>query len=974
MALGSHELYELFLALSPARLAAARRALEHPEGDARQRELMGALVPLAVDAALLGAEGLSALAGAAAHSVNVPDTLILEALDALDRAIAELGQGDASGARVDEAALAATAQRLKRASQAPLGPAPAVSSLPRTPPQATPPPSSWGEDDRPPETRASGTPFALTPSDGYAAAPPLPPASALPKEAAPAIDPELSGVEYWQPQLADDMVAAFLDECAERTEALATRLLDLEERGADPELVGEIFRDLHTLKGSSGFAGLRKLNRVAHVAEDLIGQLRSGERAPDRVLIDLLLETLEVQNAILELARADQPIDIDVADLVARLRDPGRPRREPAGPIAEAQLPEGVRPAAAPAETPGERPAGSPSQGPAGFSIAPPARGSQRPRAQATLRIDFEKVDLLLNLVGEIVLSRGQLSASQEGYGHLLREVASFRGRLATLLGEASVHLQATGTDASAHLGRRGEPDWPATAIDDVQRIERVLSESYAEFESHLSRLGLAVGQLRDTVMKLRMVPIARLFTKYQRTVRELSHQLRKQVRVELLGADTELDKVLVERLEDPLLHLVRNAVDHGIEAPEKRLQAGKPAQGLVRLSASQQGGQIVVVIRDDGGGLDAARLKQKAVEKGLLRAHEIDDLPDSKAFDLIFHPGFSTAAEVSDVSGRGVGMDVVRNTIEKLKGGILIRSEAGVGTEFELRLPLTLAITQVLAVRVGSELVALPLDAVMSAQTLDASEVEAVASSACVRVGEDLIPVVHLGSALGLTREPGLGETPQGSVIIVHVGTDRLGLLVQHVLGRHEVVIKSLGPLLAKTPCAAGATLIGDRIALVVDLVGISQRLRDQAGLSAPAPAMKSQRPQPEGEAFGKVLIAEDSDVVRESLERELTRAGFRVVAAPDGREALDLARIQSFDAVCTDIMMPNLDGYQLIRALRQLPDYKTVPIVVLSSKDARIDSLRGLDAGADAYLSKPADPGQLIRELVGLLARRAT
>src|SRR5690606_29310317 len=221
-----------------------------------------------------------------------------------------------------------------------------------------------------------------------------------------------------------------------------------------------------------------------------------------------------------------------------------------------------------------------------------------------------------------------------------------------------------------------------------------------------------AVSQLRDTVMKLRMVPIARLFTKYQRTVRERSQTLGKQVRVTLSGAETELDKVLVERLEDPLLHLVRNAVDHGIESPERRRAVGKPEQGLLELEAFQRGGQIVVLVRDDGGGRDANKLKRKAIEGALLSHEAAKELSDQQAFELIFQPGFSTAAQVSDISGRGVGMDVVRAALEKLKGGVVVRSWLGVGTEFELRLPLTLAITQVLAVRVSSELVALPLDA----------------------------------------------------------------------------------------------------------------------------------------------------------------------------------------------------------------------------------------------------------------------
>ena len=870
MALGSHELYELFLALAPARLSSARRALELGDDRARASELAGALIPLAVDAALLGAEGVGALATALANAHGVERGELESALAELERAVLALGHGDASGARVDEAALSALAERLKGA--------PVV-------------------EERAPETRASGTP-----------------AAALPEEAAPAVrgDDELRGVEVWQPDLAEDMVAAFLEECAERTEGLSARLLELEERGADAELISEIFRDLHTLKGSSGFAGLKKLNRLAHVAEDCIGELRGGERAPDRALIDVLLEMLDAVRVILDQARTRAPIDVDVSELVARLRNPRRSVAAERTPVAKL-VSESPRAPAAP---------------------------------QATLRIDFEKVDLLLNLVGEIVLSRGQLAAGQEAYAQVLREVSLFRNRLT----------------AALESGRGRTQD----LVDDLQRIERVLFEGYTELETDVSRLGLAVSQLRDTVMKLRMVPIARLFTKYQRTVRELSQTLGKQVRVTLSGAETELDKVLVERLEDPLLHLVRNAVDHGIESPERRRAVGKPEQGLLELEAFQRGGQIVVLVRDDGGGLDANKLKRKAIERGLLSHEAAKELSDQQAFELIFQPGFSTAAQVSDISGRGVGMDVVRAALEKLKGGVVVRSWLGVGTEFELRLPLTLAITQVLAVRVSSELVALPLDAVASAQTLVSSELEAVAESACLRIGESLIPVVDLGAALGLAPRLDLREA-DGSVIVVQVGSERLGFIVQQVLGRHEVVIKSLGPLLAKTPCAAGATLIGDRIALVVDVAGVAARVT-QPSLAAATPTVL---PSAERRELGAVLVADDSQAVRSTLQRELERAGFRVTAAADGLEALRLAKEHTFDAICTDIMMPHLDGYQLIRSLRELPQYRSVPIVVLSSKDARIDSLRGLDAGANAYLNKPADTGQLIRHLEALLAR---
>jgi CheY-like chemotaxis protein/chemotaxis signal transduction protein len=286
-----------------------------------------------------------------------------------------------------------------------------------------------------------------------------------------------------------------------------------------------------------------------------------------------------------------------------------------------------------------------------------------------------------------------------------------------------------------------------------------------------------------------------------------------------------------------------------------------------------------------------------------------------------------------------------------------------------ELRLPLTLAITQVLAARVGGELVAVPLDAVASAQTVAGSELEPVADGLCLRVGERLVPVVDLAAVLGLSVDSALADAGEASVVIVDLGTDQLGLLVQQVLGRHEVVIKSLGPLLADVPCAAGATLIGDRVLLVVDIAEVAARAREPSRDHRIAPA---QVRRPAG-SRGRVLVAEDSDVIREVIKRELTLAGFEVTAATDGEEALALARQHAFDAVSTDVMMPRMDGYELTRALRAEPRYQATPIVMVTSKDARIDTLRGYDAGADAYLTKPADAAELVRTLDALLAKRA-
>lgn len=860
----SSEQYELFLMLAGPRIGAARAALEL--GDVREREaaLADALIPLAVDAALLGADGLRELALAVVHATGKPLAAREAALSELDQAAEALGHGDASGARVDEA-------RLRELANGLLGVGPAAA------------PAAF-----------------VAPSI-------MPVAGASPE------DPD----SIWQPSLAEDMLAAFLDECAERTDSLAERLLRLEQDASDKELVSEIFRDLHTLKGGSAFAGLTKMNQVAHKAEDLLGALREGRRQVDRATVDVLLEALDALRAIVGRARARARIDVDIRHLLARLENPAL---APAAPAVSSS---------ASAQT-----SASPSVSAAGSTPA------------QTLRIEFEKVDHLLNLVGEVVLARGRLTNASDVQTTILREVSAVRKRLGTTPG------------LNGHA---------APLNDELERLERVLRETFGEVEMGLGGLGTAVGQLRDTVMKLRMVPISRLFSKYQRTVRELGAKLGKQIAVELVGAETELDKVLVERLEDPLLHLVRNAADHGIEPPEERERAGKPRAGRVVLSASQSGGQIVVSIRDDGRGLDPAKLKKKALEKRLITADEAAAMDAEQAYQLIFRAGFSTAEQVSDVSGRGVGLDVVREAISRLKGDVRISSEVGLGTTLELSLPLTLAITQVLTARAGGELVAIPLDAVVSAQTVEPGQLERVATGTCIRIGKTLIQVVDLAQILGLSGGASLGDEQTGAVVLVRLGGSELGLLVQQVLGRHEVVIKALGPLLAAAPCTAGAALIGERMVLVVDLVDVAGRAN-----STKAAEPRARRRAVSG-TRARVLVAEDSPLIRDAIRRELSRAGFEVTVAEDGEQALRLARQQQFDAVSSDVMMPKLDGYELVRALRQEPRYRQVPIVMVTGKDARIDAMKGYDAGADAYLAKPAEADELVRTLDALLRKRA-
>lgn len=849
--------------------AADAATVAQGSGRALPKPVVDALVTLEMDAAVLDIRDIAGLVGSLRHALprrSEAPTEVSAATAALVRAFEELASSDESGQRYDEAAVSSATTGIE-----------ALVATPEAPPP--PPPRGGGgaaDDD-----------------------------------------------EEWQPTVDADMIPAFLEECQERLEGLGEKLVEL-ERAADDELVGAIFRDLHTLKGSSAFVGLRKMTRLAHAAEDLMGQVRDGQRGVDRPLVDALLGTVDVLTSIIQRANSQGPIDVDVEPAIAALRGtPVTPRAAKADATPTAKKPKTAAPR------------------------------KEQPLRQQTLRIDFEKLDQLMNLVGELVLAKAGVREGLEGLGGLGREIDAQRR-------SASAHQRA------GHGARSGAVRLQDMATE-MSRLQRAFDLLAQDLDGSANQLDFVAGQLRDQVMKLRMVPIGRTWSKYHRTVREIALKVGKQVDLELFGAETELDKVLVELLDDPMLHIVRNAIDHGVEKPDERTKAGKPPAGKLTLEASHLGNQVVIRVEDDGKGIDVDKVRQKAVERGLVDAADAAELSEDDIFDLIFRPGFSTASAVSDLSGRGVGMDVVRDTIAKLKGSVSVSSSPGEGSRFELRLPLTLAIIQVLLVRCAGHSYALPIDLVRRTVSVRADELRVAGGRETLLDGGREVPLLRLRHVLGLgaSAADAVTETP---VVLVEVRDKTYGLLCDAFLGRQEIVIKSMGSLLKRVPGVAGATILGDRGVLILDvptLVGMAL-----SGRVAKAASVAPGEPSEQG-AKRRILVAEDSDVIRESLKRSLVAAGYEVVAARDGAEAIELAAAAEFDLVSTDVVMPNVDGYELTRRLRRMDGYRDVPIVMVTSKDERIDRIRGFDAGVDEYLTKPADASDLVRIVARLLTR---
>jgi two-component system chemotaxis sensor kinase CheA len=597
----------------------------------------------------------------------------------------------------------------------------------------------------------------------------------------------------------------FLVEAGELLQRLGEQLVGLEASPRDGELLNAVFRAFHTVKGGAGFLALEPMVVLCHHAEDLLNEARNGVVVLGAGHMDALLETLDLLNDMMAAVSADAPLAMPPPALLQSLLPHvavavvAAPAPSPAAPVAEGgaiddsefealldsmygtaapgtvePAPIAVVPAAAATIDDDEfealldalhgkagqpATAGSPVAAPAIEPAPAPARHA--PPAENTVRVDTVRLDTLVNHAGELVLVRNRLLS------------------LAARIGSEAL----------------------ATAAGELDRV---------------------TDELQTAVMGMRMQPVGRLFQRFPRIVRDLARQLGKEVELVLEGEGTDLDRSLVEALADPLIHLLRNALDHGVEMPDVRELAGKPRKGRVCLAASQRGERIVIAVSDDGRGMDPDVLRRKALEKGVIDELQAARLTDVECYELIFRPGFSTAATVSDISGRGVGMDVVKTRVAELGGTLQVRSTLGHGSELELTVPLTLAVLRVLMVRVEARLLALPLSNVEEVFELEDGQ-------DCLLDGR--LVAQHRGRALPLVDLIGwAGATTVAGrhVAVLHIGHQRLGCLVHEVLGREDVIVKPLGSLFHGVPGVAGATVTGDgRLALVMDLAGLA----DDAG-----------------------------------------------------------------------------------------------------------------------------------------------
>ncbi|HKW77298.1 MAG TPA: response regulator [Terriglobales bacterium] len=848
-----------------------------------------------------------------------------------------------------------------------------------------------------------------------------------------------------EPLPQDDDVPAeilefFVPEAEEHLQIVTSCLLALES-GNSPEQIHQLFRSMHTVKGSAAQVGLHRISHIAHAAEELIGRMRDGELEPSAAIIDVCLESVDVlKKFIYRTWTDDAEIRSGVSALLAKISRITQSATVPVSQLESvAEEPQEQFPIAAPVELSPEEEAllaeyarareiASGDAAPAATPVeaAPPPTSEGPVRLQPkSVRVPMERLERMMNAVGELVINRTRMLGRLSELEHLAEVLNLSKTRMHDKVSEfqekhefsrihSTMFRSSPGDGFSgAPFGGFGSSHDPLLAefselemdrYDDFNILSRSLMEISADLTEVLSQLeGFArrvnseiegftkvAHRLQDEIAGARMVPIANLYTRLSRTVRDAAKAAGKRVEISFVGAETELDSNIVQQISDPLIHLVRNAVAHGIESEEERYQSGKNDSGRLTVTARHQGNHILVEVEDDGRGIDYNAVRRTAAESGLIYAEQAPNLSDAELLDLLFQPGFSTATRKTELAGRGVGLDVVRSNLAQLNGEIEVSTALGKGTRFTLKVPLTLIISQAVFVRCGKSIFAVPVTAVEEIRRVRGQELIHNEGKLRTRVRDAEIDVVRLDLTLGL--EPVLPVNGFYRMVVVRAQGRQVGIVVEDIVRKDEIVIKGLGGYLEKVKMFPGATIAPDgSLVLVIDvnrLVAIEAMEHAPAGtvanaarIFAPGAEAVAQNsiPKAASEPVEKekvIILVDDSISVRKFVGRMLEKGGYRVKLAADGLEALEIIAQIPCDLVITDLEMPRTNGYELLAHLRNDPQTRATPVMVVTSRAGIKHRERAMKEGASAFLTKPVQEEQFLAavgRLIGVSAVEA-
>ncbi|MGL2596062.1 chemotaxis histidine kinase/response regulator CheAY2 [Helicobacter pylori] len=780
-----------------------------------------------------------------------------------------------------------------------------------------------------------------------------------------------------------EIMEDFLIEAFEMNEQLDQDLVELEHNPEDLDLLNRIFRVAHTIKGSSSFLNLNILTHLTHNMEDVLNRARKGEIKITPDIMDVVLRSIDLMKTLLVTIRdtgsdTNNGKENEIEEAVKQLQ------------AITSQNLEGAKETSGTKETPKkENKEEAKEEIKANKTPTAENTASDNPLADEP-DLDYTnmsaeeveaEIERLLNKRQEADKER-RAQKKQEDQAKPKQEVALAKETPKTETPKAPKAETKAKAKADTEENKAPSIGVEQTVRVDVRRLDHLMNligelvlgknrliRIYSDVEERydgekfleelnqvVSSISAVTTDLQLAVMKTRMQPVGKVFNKFPRMVRDLSRELGKSIELIIEGEETELDKSIVEEIGDPLIHIIRNSCDHGIEPLEERRRLNKPETGKVQLSAYNEGNHIVIKISDDGKGLDPVMLKEKAIEKGVISERDAESMSDREAFNLIFKPGFSTAKVVSNVSGRGVGMDVVKTNIEKLNGIIEIDSEVGVGTTQKLKIPLTLAIIQALLVGVQEEYYAIPLSSVLETVRISQDEIYTVDGKSVLRLRDEVLSLVRLSDIFKVDAI--LESNSDVYVVIIGLADQKIGVIVDYLIGQEEVVIKSLGYYLKNTRGIAGATVRGDgKITLIVD-VGAMMDMAKSIKVNITTLMNESENTKSKNSPSDYVVLAiDDSSTDRAIIRKCLKPLGITLLEATNGLEGLEMLKNGDKipDAILVDIEMPKMDGYTFASEVRKYNKFKNLPLIAVTSRVTKTDRMRGVESGMTEYITKP-------------------
>ena len=716
----------------------------------------------------------------------------------------------------------------------------------------------------------------------------------------------------------------FIDEAREHIGSLNQGLLTLEKDPHDVETLNGVFRSAHTIKGSSRMMKLSVVTDVAHRLEDVLDAIRQGNLQLSKGLSTLLFKGVDAISAMLEEISRGTEVTIPTEKICEQLEMAAKGEGVAGNPAEIKHAPRSSQPVTDEEILVEECPSSSPPMSPEPQVVKIPKSVAR----EKTIRIGADKLDELTKLMGEIESSQSKLK-------HRLFDIREIEKLCTQNMERMSQIIERD--DLSREEQRR-------TLIQTAQPIANKLKRLSSTLREDISVQVLLSNQLQNQSIKLRMLPLSTLFDTFHRTARDMAISFGKEVDFIVEGGETELDKKIIEKIGDPLLHMIRNSIDHGI----KETKAGK-----IKLSAAYEGGNVLIILSDNGAGIPIAKIKEKALKKKLLDKAELDTMSDSEIIQLIFSPGFSTSDIITDISGRGVGMDVVKNNIiDTLKGAIQIETKTDKGTTFFIRLPLTMAIMQVLFFTVTDMAFGIPADFVDETLRISEADLIHVVGERAIRLREQIIPVVDMTTLLGLASKSRSDEEcikEDFLIAIVKLANERLGLIIDTLLDLDNLVMKPLPEHMKNVKMVSGVIISGKNeivnVLHIPEIFKVAKEMKTGSG--------KTIMPTPEKER-AHILLVDDSISTREIEKSILESYGYTVSIAEDGLAALKKAETFLFDLVITDVEMPNMDGFTLTKHLKNDEKYKDIPVILVTSRDSVADKKKGMSVGADAYIVK--------------------